>query len=156
AKVYLQTAGDQIRLLLTAKELEEHRAKQKEFLCGVWRKQGLPGMVGFLHPLGGEMEVMLDHESGRWGRYLKPGDKITLKPAQAADGAPVSVVVKKVQPWREYTRLLLVSNDSLDQADLHIGQRLFALVPEPPAEVQASPLPPDLDRAHGTKEERIE
>jgi hypothetical protein len=141
---------------LTAKELEPQREKQKEYLADIWRQQGLPGMVGFLHPLGGEMEVMLDHEGQRWGRYLKTGDKVTLKPAKnAGDFEPIQAVVKKVQPWREYTRLLLVSANSFDQMDLTVGQRLGVVVPEPPPEVQKSPFPTDMDRPR-TKEERIE
>ena len=49
--------------LILPRDLTKQRDNQKEQLCELWRKRGLPGTVGFLHPLGGEMEVMLDHEA---------------------------------------------------------------------------------------------
>ena len=53
-----------------------------------WAEEGLPGTVIFLH-LSGEMEFMLDHEAIRWGRSLKPGDKVKLQTTP-----PVPAVVK--------------------------------------------------------------
>src|SRR5262249_47780645 len=63
-------------------------------------------------------------------------------------------VVKSVKPWRERTQLRLVVS-GYDQTDLAPGQRVFLRMPAPAAEVENSPLPPDLDRPR-TKEERVE
>jgi hypothetical protein len=156
SKVYLQSAGDQARLLLTAEQLETERKQQQEYMRQQWKKFGLPGTVSFLHALGGEMEVMLDHEAIRWGRYLKNGDKITLKSAGVTgDFKPIRAVVKKVQPWRDCTRLLLVTTSGLDQLDLTIGQRIRAVVPEPPAALDQAEWPLDMDRPR-SKEERLD
>jgi hypothetical protein len=95
------------------------------------------------------MEFMLDHEAIRWGRSLKPGDKVTLQPAAA-----VAAVVKQVRPWRERTQLLLVVN-AFDQADWSPGLRLGLKMTEPPAAVDAAELPPDLDRPR-SRQERID
>ena len=126
-------------------ELSGQRKIQKDYLRKIWKTQGLPGTVTFLHPLGGEMEVMLDHEAMRWGRYLKTGDKITLT-------GKVRAVVKQVQPWRERTRLVLVTGSGLDQNDYSIGQRIHALVPEPPMKVQQAYEPTDIGRLKSKKE----
>src|SRR5690606_18269664 len=125
--VYVQSAGDQVQHILTAKEFEQLRNKQKAYLRERWRKDGLPGMVSFLHPLGGEMEVMLDHQSMRWGRYLKNGDKVTLK-ADNSSEKPIRATVRRVEPFRETTRLLLVTNSGIDQLNLQPGQRIHAIV----------------------------
>lgn len=122
-------------------KFEKARAKQRDYLRGLWREKGLPGSVLFTHKLSGEMEVMLDHEAMRWGRYLKNGDKVTLK----ADG-DIKATVKLVRPWRERTQIRLVTNSGHDQTGLKPGQRIHLRVPEPPKEVQASDLPTDLDR----------
>ena len=66
------------------------RARQKDWLREKWRTDGLPGTTAFLHPLGGEMDVLLDHEAIRWGRYLKTGDKVTM---MLKAGAPINAVV---------------------------------------------------------------
>jgi hypothetical protein len=96
------------------------------------------------------MELLLDHEAMRWGRALKLGDKVTL-----ATPMPINAVVKEVRPWRERTQLrLVVAGD--DQADLNLGQRTKLKTPAPPAEVEKSPLPPDVDRVRATKQERVE
>ncbi len=152
--VYLQTADKQIRVALTEKELERARNKQKDYLRTKWLKEGLPGMVSFLHPLGGEMEIMLDHEGHRWGRYLKVGDKVTLESTRD-DLAPIQSRVRRVEPWREFTRVLLVTHSGIDQTELTSGQRIRALVPEPPKELQESKLPLDIGRRKG-KEERLQ
>lgn len=153
-KVYLQSDADAVRLLLAGKQFKQARNKQKELLRAEWRKEGLPGMVSFLHPLGGEMEIMLDHESMRWGRYLKNGDTITVR-VDTAKAKPIKAQVRKVEPWREFTRLLLVTNSGVDQLDLRPGQRIHALIKEPPKEVQDSSLPTDLGRKR-SREERLE
>lgn len=134
---------------VSAESFELLRSEQKTWLRERWRKEGLPGSVSFLHPLGGEMDVILDHEAIRWGRSLKKGDVIKLASTNPIDG-----LIKEVRPWRERTQLRLVVN-GLDQADLSIGQRIQLRMPTPPAEVDESKLPPDLDRPRN-KEERVE
>jgi hypothetical protein len=96
------------------------------------------------------MELMLDHEAMHWGRSLKAGDKVTL-----ATETPIAAVVKDVHPWRERTQLRLVVAGA-DQTDLSLGQRVKLKTSAPPAEIEKSPLPPDLDRPRATKAERVE
>ncbi|HUG90125.1 MAG TPA: hypothetical protein VML55_04780, partial [Planctomycetaceae bacterium] len=142
-------AGETVRLLLDQESLEHLRGQQRGRLRQDWREKGLPGTVTVLHPLGGEMEVLLDHEAIRWGRFLKPGDEVRLKTAE-----PIVAVVRHVRPWRERTLVRLVVS-GWDQTDLTSGQRIALSVPELPQDVQESALPPDLDRPR-SKEERIE
>jgi hypothetical protein len=92
---------------------------------------------------------MLDHEAIRWGRSLKPGDKVTLRTTP-----PTPAVVKLVRPWRERTQLRLVVAGA-DVAELVLGQRLLLHMTPPPVEVDTALLPPDLDRPR-TRDERIE
>ncbi len=148
--VYVQSAGDSLRLAVNPQQLETIRESQIAHLRESWRKGGLPATVTFLHPLGGEMELMLDHESMRWGRYLKNGDNVTIQIEN-----PVKAQVKFVRPWRERTQVRLVTASGRDQLDMETGQRVGLLVPEPPLEVQQSSLPPDIGRER-TKDERIE
>jgi hypothetical protein len=145
--LYVQTAGDQARLILDPAAFELRRAEQRAALRKRWVKEGLPGMVLFVHPFSGELEFMLDHEAIRWGRSLKPGDKVTLMP-------DVPAVVKQVRPWRERTQLLLVVN-AFDQADWTPGLRLALKMTEPPAALDTTELPPDLDRPR-SRQERID
>ena len=56
----------------------------------------------------------------RWGRSLKPGDKVTLKTVP-----PIPAVVKAVRPWRERTQLRLVVAGT-DLSEMSLGQRLVA------------------------------
>ncbi len=121
--------------------------KQIEFLRNDWRKNGLPGTVTMLHPIGGEMELTLDHEAMRWGRWLKTADAVTI-----ATKNPIRAVVKSVEPWRERTRLRLVTNSGLDQGDLSVGQRIALKVTEPPPAVQASSLPTDIGRLQANQD----
>jgi hypothetical protein len=97
----------------------------------------------------GEVDAILDHEAMRWGRSLAPGEKVELvaKP-------PIKGVVKSVTAQREKTQVRLVVK-SIDLADLKMGERVFLKMPAPSAEVENSPVPPDIDRPK-TKEERIE
>jgi hypothetical protein len=147
-KIFVQSSGNQARLILDPAAFEELRNKQKDDLRKLWMDQGLPGSVVFLHRFSGEMDFMLDHEAIRWARSLKPGDKVTLKSVM-----PITAVVKQVQPWRERTQLRLVVA-AADQGDLALGQRVFLQMPPPSAEVDNALLP-DLDRPR-TKPERIE
>jgi hypothetical protein len=148
-KVFVQTAGERVRLILDAAALEIRRAEQKSALRKRWIDEGLPGTVAFLHQFSGEMDFMLDHEAMRWGRSLKPGDKVTLQASPA-----IPAVVKHVQPWRERTQLRLVTACA-DQSDLSLGQRVHLKMPAPSDEVDSAVLPPDLDRKR-TKDERVE
>jgi hypothetical protein len=148
-KLYVQSAGGKARLVLDAAALEVRRAEQKAALRQRWLDEGLPGTVTFLHPFSGEMELMLDHEAMRWARSLKPGDKVALRASPSIPG-----VVRSVTPWRERTQLRLVVRGA-DQMDLAPGRRVLLTMAAPPAEVEASPLPPDVDRPR-TREERVE
>jgi hypothetical protein len=148
-RVWYQTAGDAIRLLHDSNEFEARRSAQKQAMRQLWEKAGLPGTISFLHPLSGELELMLDHEAMRWARALKPGDEVSLMtqpPARAA--------VREVKPWRERTQLRLVVAFN-DQLDLRAAQRVHVKVPVPAISVQESKFPPDLGRRQ-EKAERIE
>jgi hypothetical protein len=149
-KIFLQSKGGKARfVVLNASALEELRAKQKALMRQRWAKEGLPGTAGFIHIFSGEMDLLLDHEAMRWGRALRPGDKVTL-----VAEPPIKALVKHVRPWRERTEVRLVVH-SLDLADLTPGQRLHLLCPPPPDEVDRAALPPDLDRPR-SKQERVE
>jgi hypothetical protein len=148
-RIYVQSAGDQARLIFAKDTFETRRQEQRNALRQRWLDEGLPGTVTFLHPFSGEMDYILDHEAMRWGRSLKPGDKVTI-----AISSPMTAVVKTVKPWREHTQLRLVAA-AADQTDLTVGQRVPLRMAAPPPEVEAAQLPPDLDRPR-TKEERID
>jgi hypothetical protein len=147
--VYVQSSGDEARLILDRPAFDLLRAEQKAALRKRWLDQGLPGTVSFLHIFSGEMDLLLDHEAMRWARSLKLGDKVTLQATP-----PIPAVVKSVQPWRERTQLRLVVN-GVDQADLTAGQRLYLHMNAPPAEVENALLPPDIGLSR-TRTERIE
>jgi len=150
AQVFVQTVGKSARTIASQEDFANLRSRQREWLCAKWRQDGLPGTVSLLHPLSGEMEVMLDHEAIRWGRYLENGDKLTLQ-----IDAPISAVVKHVHPWRERTLVRIVTASGVDQFDLSLGQRIRVTVPEPPADIQSSELPMDIGRLT-LKKDRIE
>src|SRR5262249_35272570 len=94
-------------------------------------------------------DFLLDHETMRWGRSLKVGDKVIL-----AANPDVQAVVRSVKPWRERTQLRLVIK-GLEIGDLKVGERLLLKMTRPSNDVLDSPLPPDLDRPR-TKDERLE
>lgn len=148
-RVYIQSAGGKARLVLSAEAFEQRRKEQQAALRQRWLDEGLPGTVTFLHQFSGEMELTLDHETMRWARALKPGDRVILRASPVIPG-----VVKWARPWRERTLVRLVVRGA-DQADLSLGQRVQATLPAPSAEVEASLFPPDLDRPR-PREERIE
>ncbi len=155
-KVFVQSSGSMARLLVSEDRLEQLQTAQKSVICERWRAEGLPGMVSILHPLGGEMEIMLDHEAMRWGRYLRPGDDVELAAAGAtALAEPIKAKIRHVRPWRERTQLRLVTHSGLDQADLIVGQRIALRAAEPPAEVQSSELPTDIGRER-SRQDRID
>jgi hypothetical protein len=148
-RIYVQTAGDDARLVMDQSAFENRREEQRTWLRQRWTTEGSPGTVTFLHIFSGEMDFMLDHEAMRWGRSLKLGDKVTLQATP-----PIPAVVKQVAPWRERTQLRLVVH-SKDQADLHLGQRMTLHMEPPPAETDNAVLPLDLDRPR-SKSERID
>ena len=147
-KVYVQSAGGKVRLLFDGAAFEAARSRQKETLARRWEVEGLPGTVTFLH-VSGEADFMLDHEAMRWGRSLKPGDRVALQ----AD-PPIAALVKNVRPWRERTQVRLVAHGG-DLADLKVGDRLRLKMTVPPREVSEAALPADVDRPRG-RDERIE
>ena len=149
-KIWVQTAGDQLREILTQEEFEERRSAQKDWLKERWRKEGLPGAISVLHPLGGEMDVLLDHEAIRWARFQTTGSKVKIVGTRTTEA-----VVKSVSHWREKTLIRVVTNSGLGQLGMRAGERVKVIVPEPPAEVQASNLPTDLGRVEG-KQARID
>ncbi len=150
-KGLIQTADGKVRRFLTDEQFEEARAQQQKRWRNRWRSQGLPGIIGFIHPMSGEMEVYLDHEAKRWARYQTKGSKVTL----VAD-RDIVAQVKVVEPWREKTRIRLVTMSGMDQLELKPGQQIQLKVTEPPKAVQASPLPTDLDHPRTGRDERIE
>jgi hypothetical protein len=149
AKVFVQSAGGRARQVFDAPGFEAARAEQRAWLAGRWAADGLPGSVSVLHPLSGEMDVLLDHEAMRWGRSLKPGDEVRLRAEP-----PIRAVVKHVTTWRERTQVRLVVHGH-DQADLASGQRVALLMNAPSKETQETLLPPDTDRPR-SREERVE
>lgn len=149
SRIFVRARDRRALLLLDAEAFEVRRARQREVLRKRWLDEGLPGSVSVVHIFSGEMEMLLDHEGMRWGRSLARGDRVTLM----AD-PPIAAVVRSVQPWRERTQLRLVAR-SADLADLRSGQRLNLKRPAPSGAVEASRLPPDLDRSR-TREERID
>ena len=71
-----------------------------------------------------------------------------------SSGSDITAVVKEMKPWHERTQLQLVVN-GLDQADYKVGQRLACRMAAPPAAVDDSPFPPDMDRPRSAAE-RVE
>lgn len=148
-KVYTQSADGKARLILDPAAMEARREQQKLTLSKLWAGDGLPGTIAFAHVFSGEMDLLLDHEAMRWGRSLKPGDKVTLSATP-----PINALVKHVKPWRERTELRLVVH-SFDLADLNNGQRIALKMTPPKDETQSATLPPDLDQPRA-KPERVE
>ena len=149
AKVFVQSASGRARLIFGAAGFEAARSRQRAWLAGRWATEGLPGSVSVLHPLSGEMDVLLDHEAMRWGRSLKVGDEVHLRAEP-----PIRAVVKRVTPWRERTQVRLVVHGH-DQADLAPGQRVALTMNAPSKEVQEALLPPDTDQPR-SREERVD
>ncbi len=149
AKVFVQSAAGRARLVFDAAGFEAARARQRTWLAERWAADGLPGSVSVLHPLSGEMDVLLDHEAIRWGRSLRPGDEVRLRAEP-----PVRAVVKHATPWRERTQVRLVVHGH-DQAAFAPGQRVALLMNTPSREIQEALLPPDMDRPR-SREERVE
>ena len=151
----LQTADGAIREAVSEENFSSIRNAQQDWLRDQWRTEGLPATMVFLHPLAGEMDVMLDHEAMRWGRFLENGDTVSILSGDSDADSKTKARVKSVEPWRERTRVRLATNSGLDQVSWSPGQRIGLLVPEPPADVRASTLPTDIGRAK-QKAERVE
>jgi hypothetical protein len=148
-QVYVQTTGEGARLILDAAAFEKRRSAQKAALRRRWADEGLPGTLVFSHPQRHEVELMLNHESMRWGRSLRPGDKVTLLAP-----TPIPAVVRQLRPWRERTQVLLQVKGS-DQKGLTVGRRVALKRAAPPAEVDDAQLPAGLD-GRRSRAERIE
>jgi hypothetical protein len=155
-RVFVVSTPRVVHLILDPAALEVRRAEQRAALRKRWTNEGLPGTVTFLHVFSGEMDFMLDHEAQRWGRSLRPGDKVSLVegPREGATAAPIPAVVREVRPWRERTQLRLVVNGT-DQADLAIGRRLRLRMTPLAEEADTALLPPDVDRPR-SREERLD
>jgi hypothetical protein len=130
-------------------QLSAAREKQKDWLRQRWTAEGLPGSVGLVQLYNGEVDIVLDHETMRWGRSLQRGDKVHLAAQPSIDA-----VVKSARPEREKTQVRLVIK-SIDLADLAMGQRMHLKMKTPPLSVDRDFFPPDIDRPK-TKEDRIE
>jgi hypothetical protein len=132
-----------------AGQLEARRSQQRAWLRQRWTEDGLPGTLTFLHVFSGELELMLDHEAMRWGRSLRRGDVVHICAKPAIEG-----VVRAVTPWRERTCVRLVVGE-LAAADMRVGQRVSLKMTPPPAEMDESPYPPDIDRPR-SRADRVE
>jgi hypothetical protein len=148
-RVYIQTAGGKIRLLLSPDVAAELRHKQELVRRADLRGGGLPTSVAANHPFAGEIEVMVDHEAMRWARHQQPGVEVTLMLDK-----PVKGVLRHVEGWHEKTRLRIATRGP-DLADIRPGDRIRIKVPEPPPEVLDSELPVGIGRAKG-RDKRIE
>lgn len=143
--VYVQTAGKELRLLLNEEGLEKARREQRERLRERWRRQGLPGTVGYVHSISGEAEIILDHATMRWARALNVGDVV-----QVNLDKPIRAVVHEMRPYRERTRLTLVAAGQ-EFSVLAPGRRVRIGVKEPSEEIRVSKFPPDMGRREGKK-----
>lgn len=148
-EVYVQTGREGVRLILTARELDARRDRQRSVLDGIWEQEGVPATVTVLHPLTAEMELMVDHEGLQWIRQVAPGTMVELHAEN-----PIPAIVESVAPWRERTRLMLTTMGQ-DQSELRVGQRLPVRLPAPRADRHVFPWPADPARL-ATKEERID
>ena len=92
---------------------------------------------------------MVDHEGIFWSRWLKPGDVVHLTAEP-----DIKAIVRSVAPWRDRTLVRLVVGE-LESSELRIGERLGLKMAPPPADVQDSSYPPDIDRPRA-RAERIE
>jgi len=147
--IYVQSTGDNARLILDSEAFEKRRATQKAVLRKQWADEGLPGTLIFSHTERREVELMLDHEAMRWGRSLQAGDKVTLQAAKA-----IPAVVRQLRPWRERTQVLLAIDGS-ERPELTVGQRLKLRLAAPPADTDDDNRPVGLDRSR-SKTERVE
>jgi hypothetical protein len=126
---FVQTTGEEARLILDASAMKQRRAAQQAVLRQRWADEGLPGTLVFLHADRGDVEVMLDHESLAWGRSLVPGDRVALRASN-----DTAAVVRQLAPWRERTQVLLGIEGTVAMAPA-VGERVLLRIAAPPAEV---------------------
>jgi uncharacterized protein DUF3179 len=148
-KLFVQSAGTQVRWAGPADKFEEMRAAQRNELRKRWESEGLPGTISVQHVFSGELDVLMDHEGMKWTRSLNRGETIHIQAEP-----PIKAVVKTVTPWRERTQLRLVVGE-LAAADMKPGDRVAVTMVQPRNDLLASTYPPDIDRPR-TTEERIE
>jgi hypothetical protein len=144
---YVQTTGEEARLILDAAAMEQRRTTQKAALSRRWAREGLPGTLMFSHSGSHEVDVVLDHEAMHWGRSLQPGDKVTVQ----ADSA-IPAVVRQLRPWRERTQILLAIDRSMPA--ITVGQRVKLRLAAPPI-AQENRLPTGLNESV-SQTERVE
>jgi Protein of unknown function (DUF3179) len=147
-RLFVQSANGEAKLILDADSFEFSQLGQQLRLRELWEKQGLPATVSFVH-LSGEADLMLDHETMRWARSLKTGDKVKI-----AVDPPINGVVKHVNAWRERTQVRVVINGQ-DLPGIKIGQRIHMQMTPPSDDVINADYPPDIDKPK-TKEDRID
>ena len=140
-QVYVQTTGEDARLILDVTAFAKRRAAQQALLRKRWAEEGLAGTLIFSHPERREVELLLDHEGMHWGRSLQVTDKVTLQAAK-----PIRALVKQLRPWRERTqvRLAIEGSDALVGT---VGQRVLLHLAAPPAELDDGTLPTGLGKA---------
>ena len=150
-KLFVQTVGEQVRLMLDAEEFEKRKAAQKATLRQRWTDEGLPGTLIFSHSERNELEIMLDHEGMSWGRFVKEGDQVTLRATENS----IPAVVKRLRPWHERTQLLLGFNGSSElPPKMTVGQRVTLRLKAAPV-ADDEQLPTGLGKSV-MKSERIE
>jgi hypothetical protein len=147
--VYVQTTGDQARLILDPAAFALRRAEQKAALRQSWIGAGLPGTVVFEHPQSHEVELLIDHEALSWARSLHAGDNVNL-----VAGKSIPAEVRQLRPWREHTQVLLAIADP-DAMALSAGRRLSLRLSSPPAEAEETELPAGLGQPR-SKSERVD
>ena len=98
-KLFVQSAGTQVRWAAPEGGFAEKRAAQQAELRKRWESEGLPGTISIQHTFSGELEVLIDHEGTRWARSLVRGETVHIQAEP-----PIKAVVKSVAPWRERTQ----------------------------------------------------
>ena len=118
-KLFVQSAGTQVRWARRPSKFEEKRTAQQADLRKRWESEGLPGTISIQHTFSGELEVLIDHEGMTAGRGRSArGDTVHIQAEP-----PIKAVVKSVAPWRERTQFRLVVGE-LAAADLKPGERV--------------------------------
>jgi len=138
SELYIHSMKGEASEAVGAEGLAAMRRAQREKLQERWKRLGLPGTVGIVNALSGDIEVSVDHEAMRPARALKPGDTLKLQLEK-----PVPVVVASVRHWNERTRVALVA-PGRDLTELRGGARVRLLAPE--AVLPDPKLPPDAGR----------
>ena len=66
-KLFVQSAGTQVRWAAPESGFAEKRAAQQADLRKRWESEGLPGTISVQHTFSGELEVLIDHEGDALG-----------------------------------------------------------------------------------------